>query len=170
MRLNNVAVLIDVEQAFQESVDEELLDQAVHEAIEAAGSPPVCSVELERQLRNGEVSVRITDDTEMRQLNMQYRGLNSSTDVLSFSFLEEGGPGIVFAEDTPRPLGEIVVSLPYAQRQSKKLGHSLQHELAWLTIHGTLQLLGYTHEKQEDTARMEALEQDALCALGFQTG
>ena len=66
-----------------------------------------------------------------------------------------------------RVLGEIVVSYPFAQRQASELQHSVEMEIAWLVIHGTLQLLGYTHDTDETAEAMERLEMKALEACGF---
>jgi probable rRNA maturation factor len=106
----------------------------------------------------------------MQRLNAKYRRVDRPTDVLSFSFFDEeigrGGqpahpPGL------PIQLGEIAISLTYAERQASELGHTLGKELAWLIIHGALQLLGYTHETEEQAVHMEALEQMALRAMGL---
>jgi probable rRNA maturation factor len=94
--------------------------------------------------------------------------VDSPTDVLSFSFVEKGaGQSLAQPPDAPTQLGDIAVSYPRVERQAEELGHSPEKELAWLIIHGTLQLLGYTHDADEDAARMEALEQVALRSLGF---
>jgi probable rRNA maturation factor len=87
------------------------------------------------------------------------------TDVLSWSFLEDGVP--VLPQGAALPLGEVVLSLPTARRQAADLAHPLDMELAWLLIHGTLQLLGYAHETEEEANRMEDLEAVALRSLGF---
>lgn len=118
-----------------------------------------------------EVSVYLTDDEEMHALNLAHRGVDRTTDVLSFSLVaEQEGPEVAYPVDWPRALGDIVLSVPYAERQAASLGHSVDMELAWLTIHGTLQLLGYTHETDDRAERMEALERQALGALGFSPG
>jgi probable rRNA maturation factor len=64
-------------------------------------------------------------------------------------------------------LGDIVISHAYASRQAAELGHSAEMELAWLVIHGTLQLVGYSHDTDEAAQTMEALEHAALQRLGF---
>lgn len=88
-----------------------------------------------------ELSVLITDDSEIASLNGQYRGKPKATDVLSFAFDEghrvPGGEG---------PLGDIVISLDTAARQARDAGVRLQEELERLLIHGLLHLLGYDHE------------------------
>lgn len=93
------------------------------------------------------LTVRLTDDAEMRELNRRYRGRERTTDVLSF-----GG------ERTPEGthLGDIVISLPVARRQAREAGHSLVRELRELSLHGLLHCLGHDHET--DGGEMAALE------------
>ncbi|MDH4100076.1 MAG: rRNA maturation RNase YbeY, partial [Nitrospirota bacterium] len=91
-------------------------------------------------------------------LNRDYRGKDKTTDVLSFSMHEgEAIPG----EETL--LGDVVISLPVAERQAAEKGHSLEQEVTILLIHGILHLLGYDHERGEEEARkMEGLERQLL--------
>ena len=84
----------------------------------------------------------------MRNLNWQYRGMNNTTDVLSFSMLE--GP---FADMRPELLGDIVISIPVAEKQARAAGHSLALEIELLLVHGLLHLLGYDHERSAAEAR-----------------
>jgi len=98
---------------------------------------------------NAELSVLITGDRKMRALNRQYRGMDKTTDVLSFPALEgkavlkavsggEGGP--------PMVLGDIVISASRALKQSGEIGQTLDDEMVFLLVHGILHLLGYDHE------------------------
>lgn len=115
-----------------------------------------------------QVSLRLTDDDEIRRLNRDYRNVNRPTDVLSFSFVAgQEGLALQLPPGWPVELGEIVISRPYAARQAADLGHPLATELAWLVIHGALQLLGYQHAAEPEAAHMEALEREALAALGI---
>ena len=97
-----------------------------------------------------EVSVLLTDDEEMRQLNNTYRGIDAPTDVLAFAMRE--------GEDVGGPdsnlLGDVVISLETAARQAKTAAHSLENEAAFLTVHGVLHLLGYDHRTPADAAVM----------------
>lgn len=114
------------------------------------------------------VSLHLTGDKETRELNRRHRGVDKPTDVLSFSFIATAsGPEIVNQDETPVSLGEIILNCGYAERQAAELGYPLETELAWLTIHGTLQLLGYEHDTDERATRMEALEREALADLGI---
>lgn len=95
-----------------------------------------------------ELSILITGDEEIRSLNRDYRALDRSTDVLSFSQVEGEGP--VSARQL---LGDVVISWETAGRQASELGHSLHEELQRLLIHGVLHLLGFDHEEDEEAAR-----------------
>lgn len=113
-----------------------------------------------------EVSVLVTDDEGIRRLNRKYRGLDRPTDVLSFA-LEEGQPA---GEPLGRlALGDIVLSAQRAKAQAEEYGHSLERELAFLTVHAALHLLGYDHEagpKQE--AAMFSRQSELLLSLGYE--
>jgi probable rRNA maturation factor len=141
-----------------------LLTQAVRAAVAAGAADRA----LPPSPAGYEVSLRITDDDEIRQINREYRRIDRPTDVLSFSFVAgQQGPPLQLPAGWPLALGEIVVSRAYADRQAAELGHPLSTELAWLVIHGTLQLLGYEHAAQLEAEHMEALERRALGMLGI---
>lgn len=91
-----------------------------------------------------ELSLVVTDDHEMRQLNRKWRGLDRTTDVLSFP-MDHGPP----------MLGDIVISLETAGRQARQ---SLQKELLFLLVHGFLHLAGYDHKRPKERAQMRRLE------------
>ncbi len=98
-----------------------------------------------------EVHVLITDDDQIRALNRQYRGVDDATDVLSFADGDELPSRLIL-------LGEVVVSLDTARRQAAEAGHGELRELAELTLHGVLHLLGHDHA--DDDGAMDALELD----------
>ncbi|MGH2447763.1 MAG: rRNA maturation RNase YbeY [Chloroflexota bacterium] len=150
-----LSVLIDVQSGYASRIDNDLICRAVEAAL-AVGATP-------RSEQSVEVSVLVADEDEIRRLNREYRGVDRPTDVLSFAFTDSDD-AVVFGA-MPRPLGEIVLSYPHVERQSQDLGHSAAKELAWLTIHGALQLLGYAHRTDEEAAVMEKLEQQALSLL-----
>ena len=132
------------------------LRQAVLAAIDAAG-----------YVESGEMVLLITDDQRMQHLNRTYRGVDSTTDVLAFAALSDGEKAFVASpESVPAYLGDVVVSLPRAERQAADLGHSLESELCLLAVHGTLHLLGYDHVESGDRDRMWAVQRAALCRLG----
>lgn len=113
-----------------------------------------------------EVSVLITDDEGIRNLNRDYRGKDQPTDVLSFA-LEEGQPGT--AAGGRRALGDIVLSAQRVISQAAEYGHSIERELAFLTVHATLHLLGYDHEAgYSGEAAMFARQAELLKNLGYE--
>lgn len=99
-------------------------------------------------LTDKEIELIITDAKEMREINKTHRNINKDTDVLSFPY-----------EEMPMsPLGSIVVSSSYLEKNSKEFGHSINDELALLFIHGMLHLLGYDHEKDNGEMRKKEAE------------
>ena len=107
---------------------------------------------------NAEVSVTFTDNEGIRELNAEHRNKDSATDVLSFPMYDfKNGEEPI--DDMPVELGDIVLSLERAAEQAEQFGHSLKREIAFLTVHSVLHLLGYDHETgDEDEAEMFALQ------------
>jgi probable rRNA maturation factor len=107
------------------------------------------------------LSIRITDDSEIRDLNNRYRGIDDVTDVLSF----EGD------FDDPdlgsRYLGDIVISYPRAELQANKRGHQPIEEIQLLVVHGVLHLLKYDHADEEDKKQMWSLQKQIINKLGL---
>jgi probable rRNA maturation factor len=100
---------------------------------------------------DGELSLVLSDDEFIHQLNRDYRGKDRPTDVLSFE--QDPAAGV---------LGDIVISVPTARRQAKVHGHSTANEIEWLFLHGTLHLLGYDDETEAQSAEMDRLAHRAL--------
>jgi probable rRNA maturation factor len=113
-----------------------------------------------------EVSAILVDDDYIHELNYQYRGKDTSTDVLSFALNEGDEPEIINGPEE-NLLGDIVISLETASRQAEEFGHSLERELAYLSVHGMLHLLGYDHEEETDRAVMRKEEEHVLGLLGI---
>ena len=110
-----------------------------------------------------ELSVLLTDDSEIQSLNRQYRGIDNPTDVLSFSQLEGD---VVPLENGPLLLGDIVISLDRAREQAMAFDVSVEEELRRLFIHGLLHLMGYDHEgSAAEAKRMKEME-DRLNRVG----
>jgi len=110
-----------------------------------------------------EIGIVFVDDAYIAGLNKQYRGVDAPTDVLSFAMLE----GLPMPGDEEEPmLGDVVISLETAQRQAQDFGHSLEREIAYLTVHGVLHLLGYDHQTPPDKEAMRAIEEKALKSVG----
>ena len=111
-----------------------------------------------RELADAELSVVLTDDVTIQQLNRDYRGLDTPTDVLSFAQQEADSPNAAV-------LGDLIISLQTAQRQADERGHSLATEVRILLVHGLLHLLGYDHQTDAERAEMASAEQALLLAL-----
>lgn len=107
-----------------------------------------------------ELSLVLCDDAMIHQLNRDYRGKDSPTDVLSFSQRE----GELADQDDP-VLGDVVISVETASRQMVEQNHDLESELVVLLVHGILHLLGYDHETAEDAGRMATAEAELLESL-----
>lgn len=118
-----------------------------------------------------ELSLELIGDRRMRRLNRDYRGVDCPTDVLAFPMRTPTPPlprewGRVREGAQGGPLlGDVVISLPTAARQAKGDGHSLDHELATLLIHGILHLRGYDHERGEREARRMRRKERAIFRL-----
>ena len=113
-----------------------------------------------------EVSVVLADDEYIHQLNHQYRGKDCPTDVLSFALNEGEEPEIIDGPEVVL-LGDIIISLETAARQAEEYGHSLERELAYLTVHGILHLLGYDHMLEDEKKEMRQEEEQILSFLGI---
>jgi len=107
-----------------------------------------------------EVSLLLTDDAHQRDLNSQWRGIDSPTNVLSFP---DGSP----LPDGGRLLGDVVLALDTCRREAREQGKSLADHTAHMVVHGVLHLLGFDHEEAEEAAVMESLEVRLLAAMGI---
>lgn len=116
-----------------------------------------------------EVSVTFVDDEGIRELNKKFRNMDKPTDVLSFPLLDyEGESEEPFFDELCHNLGDIVISLERAMAQANEFGHSFEREVAFLTAHSMLHLLGYDHElSEEDDADMRARQNDIMERLGL---
>ncbi len=112
-----------------------------------------------------EVSLLLTDDPGIRELNRDYRGRDAVTDVLSFA-QQEGDPGFCAVGDAVL-LGDIVIDTDRCALQAEQYGHSYERELVFLFLHGLLHLLGYDHERGEREEKIMFALQDELLAELF---
>ena len=109
---------------------------------------------------DAELSVTFVDNGEIKRLNAEYRRIDRETDVLSFPLYESGE---IAVEDGERAaLGDVVISLEKAEAQAKEYGHSFEREVAFLTVHSVLHLLGYDHELSEEDEREMFLKQEEI--------
>lgn len=116
-----------------------------------------------------QLSVTLTDDAGIQELNARFRGVDAPTDVLSFPLFD-------FEDETNEPpvdemenmLGDIVLNLDRARAQAEEYGHSLEREVAFLTVHSMLHLLGYDHETGEaDEQDMRERQRVVMAAMGL---
>lgn len=107
-----------------------------------------------------EVAVRFVDETEMKEINLRYRGKDASTNVLSFEF--EDPP-----EVATQILGDIIICPDVVLREAAEQGKRSDAHYAHLVVHGALHLCGYDHEESSQAAEMERIEVEILETLGF---
>jgi probable rRNA maturation factor len=115
-----------------------------------------------------EIALRLTNDTEIQALNAQYRQKDQPTDVLAFAALEVDLPqNEEMLASLPLYLGDIVISIDTAKRQADQQEHDLLTELAWLTTHGFLHLLGWDHPDEASLIQMLKQQVVLLKAIGI---
>lgn len=109
------------------------------------------------------VAVLFTDDDSIAAINAEWRGKDKPTNVLSFPTPDD----MPVPEGEARPLGDIVLARGVIAREAQEQGKTLRDHTAHLIVHGTLHLLGYDHEVDEEAEEMEALETRILKGLGI---
>ncbi|MDA8206880.1 MAG: rRNA maturation RNase YbeY [Thermaerobacter sp.] len=109
-----------------------------------------------------ELSLFLTNDETVHQLNRTYRGVDRPTDVLSFSQREGES-----ADQWDNLLGDVIICVEQAQRQAAEYGHSMEREVGFLTVHGILHLMGWDHENPDDERRMMQKTEDILNSVGL---
>ncbi len=151
-------------------ISKELALKVIEEALSFTGCP------FEAQ-----VSLTITGDEAIREMNRDYRGIDAATDVLSFpmidfpipgdfSFLEQEGiaDGSCFDPDSGAlTLGDIVISADHVNAQAAEYGHSRKREFAFLVAHSMLHLMGYDHMQPDEAKEMEKMQEQILENLGI---
>jgi probable rRNA maturation factor len=138
----------------------ELLERAVKAALAHRSESPNC-----------DLTIVLTDDAKLQELNRNYLEIDAPTDVLSFPASETDGSQIDGSQIDPETgspyLGDILISLPYAARSAEKAGHSLEAEVQLLAVHGVLHLLGHDHAEADEKARMWKAQAEILESLGL---
>jgi len=151
---------IQIDERFQNDIDAMLIEQAIAAVLAVEGVAGAI-----------EVSVLVTDDATLHQLNRDYRNVDAPTDVLSFADDQESDAAptaFVRPPDAPRYLGDLAISYERVVVQAAEYGHSRARELAFLTVHGMLHLLGYDHERGvADQAAMRAREEVIMQQIGL---
>lgn len=160
MQKRNTAVFIDPEVTI---VDELMTEDWLRHITNAA----LTSLEVNQ---SKSIEIAITDDEKMTDLNLRHLGMDSTTDVLSFSntnslninkkFVPSKESGIV-----AEVIGEVVISSPQAEQQATEKGISFMQEIAFLLAHGILHLLGRDHETENERIEMENLHRQTLFAM-----
>ncbi len=116
-----------------------------------------------------EVSIRLTSDEEVRQLNLQYRGKDTPTNVLSFPMVQADLIETMSqnSDDGELLLGDIVLAHSVCAAEAEEKGVSIEAHAAHLIVHGVLHLLGYDHQGSAEAEHMESLERDIMAELGL---
>jgi probable rRNA maturation factor len=117
-------------------------------------------------VENSEVSVTLTNNAYIHTLNKEYRGIDRPTDVLSFALNESDEPKMIDGPEI-NILGDLIISVERAEEQAEDYGHSLRREVAFLTVHGMLHLLGYDHMEDNEREEMEAEQRFVMDKLGI---
>lgn len=146
--------------------------QAVRRLIRLAAKAAFCSFDYDF---DGQLTVTLTNDEEIRTYNQTYRQIDRATDVLSFPLNDfyQGKPQESMDElldpvSRQVPLGDMILSLEHASAQAKEYGHSMARECAYLTVHSMLHLLGYDHvDEGSEKAAMREREEAILARLGL---
>jgi probable rRNA maturation factor len=148
-------ITVQVDKQFQTQVQPDLLYQAT-----------LATLAHQRVEERRELTVVVTGDEPLRELNRRHRGVDAPTDVLAFPG-ETRGP-FVGAPGLPFYLGDVVISFPRARDQAAEAGHTVHAELQLLVIHGVLHLLGHDDATEEQRVQMWAAQAGILQALGIE--
>ncbi len=151
---------LQVDERFAANVDQAQLIAVATQTLAAAGKS------------DGELTLVITDNETVQQLNADYRGIDAPTDVLSFASQESvpDSPQLALPAEVAATLaaylGDILIAYPYAEQQAAQYGNHVAAELRLLTVHGVLHLLGYDHGTPEEEAAMWAQQEQILASFG----
>lgn len=135
-----------------EKVDLQLLDKVV------------CKVSKLLNINNSFVSIVLTDNKHIHEMNKTYRNIDRETDVISFAFMDNDEN----IKSDITDLGEIYISLEKAHSQAEDYNHSFEREICFLLVHGLLHLLGYDHMNEKDEKEMFGLQDEILSSLGVE--
>ena len=139
--------------------DEPDAEAVIQRAIAAAAET------VDADVADAELAVMLTDDSGIRTLNSNWRGVDKPTNVLSFPALQPDGGRR--EDDAPRMLGDIAIAYQTMRREADDEQKPFDHHLSHLAVHGFLHLIGYDHETDDDAEAMETLEQEILAQLGI---
>jgi probable rRNA maturation factor len=139
--------------------DEPEAEAVIQRAIAAAAET------VDADVGDAELAVMLTDDSGIRTLNSNWRGIDKPTNVLSFPALQPTAARR--PEDAPRMLGDIAIAYQTMRKEADDEGKPFDHHLSHLAVHGFLHLIGYDHERDDQAEAMEALEREILAQLGI---
>lgn len=148
-----MTVEIDITRPYRRLVSKARLQAAVTATLEHEGA-------------HGDVTLVITDDEAIAELNQRFLGNEGPTDVLSFPSQSSPAEGFALPPGAPVYLGDIVIAYPYAARQAEQQGHAIADEIDLLAVHGTLHLLGHDHAEAAEEAAMWARQATIVQHLG----
>jgi len=134
-------------------------EAVIHRAINAAAEI------ADADVGDAELAVMLTDDSGIRTLNNNWRGIDKPTNVLSFPALQPTGTAT--PSDVPRMLGDIAIAYETTRKEADDEQKPFDHHLSHLAVHGFLHLIGHDHENDDDAEAMEGLEQEILAHLGI---
>ena len=160
IRMSHKIYLTREKRGLGQSSAKKLIEKAVKAALSAEKIAQPC-----------EVSVLLTDDAGIRALNLQFRNIDSATDVLSFpaNTFKPGGFDPVNAEINPESgrlvLGDMALSLERAEAQGAEFGHGSDREIQYLTVHSVLHLLGYDHLDEGDMKKQMRLREKEIMGI-----
>jgi probable rRNA maturation factor len=143
-------IFLEKKEGLIPDVSAELVEHTAHEALKHQSAPA-----------DADLTIVLTDNAQLQDLNREWMGVDAPTDVLSFPSNETD------PESGNRYLGDILVSVQRADEQAKAAGHSVEAEVQLLVIHGVLHLLGHDHAVDEEKARMWKAQGEILAALGL---
>jgi probable rRNA maturation factor len=155
-----ITEVLVVAECWQSEPDAEAV---IQRAVAAAAE--IADPGLDAELGEAELAVMLTDDSGIRTLNNNWRGIDKPTNVLSFPALPPTGGG--GPDDAPRMLGDIAIAYQTTRAEADDEQKPFDHHLSHLAVHGFLHLIGYDHEKDDDAEAMEALETEILAQLGI---
>jgi probable rRNA maturation factor len=148
--------MIHIEFRTPQIIGQDLIERAALAALEHESAPA-----------QAELTIVLTDDDQLRQLNLDFLGVDAPTDVLSFPASDIPEQGESDPETGAPYLGDVLISVPRAAEQARAAGHAVEAEVQLLVVHGILHLIGHDHAEAVDKARMWAAQAEILERLGL---
>lgn len=154
-------IIFQIDEPFQPHIKPDRIEQALQLTFDLFNGTAGSNV-----VTGNSVTVVVTDNKVVQQLNVQYRGIDAPTDVLSFENTPD--PDFPdFDEAMASHLGDIIIAYPIAESQALAGGHTPQEEITLLAVHGFLHLLGFDHDTPDHKQAMWTIQQQVMAALGL---